>query len=438
MAASYGGRRFVCLPLHVIAKCRIPLFAGVGGPRVIGVHGSRCEVEKMASSTKSKADQRRFISVSSQVDGLHRSLPPDLFYNRKEEPIVCYAPAFGLGQFGHRTLGCSCSHSRTAEQMCRQQSRICLNAEEELAAEESLSTYCKPVELYNILQRRAIRKPSFLQRCLRYKIQAKRKRRIQVTISLPRNMNLDLHSRNLFPLYVILARPISDIALGEHAAVYGVCRAHVLTSFSEYEKKESEACFVIPEIRKLSSTHGTNLNMVLVNFGEANRTCDEKQLLDSNNGIITLPAKIEENCFWGKIPMESLCSSLEKCVTLSLGHSCEMLSTVDMHYSSLKPSFLNQDNCLNFRNQNIDSLNSYKLQISLRAQEVGARERSPYDSYTYNNVPASTLPHIIRLRTGNVLFNYRYYSNKLQKTEVTEDFSCPFCLVQCASFKGLR
>ncbi|KAG0486587.1 hypothetical protein HPP92_008682 [Vanilla planifolia] len=43
-----------------------------------------------------------------------------------------------------------------------------------------------------------------------------------------------------------------------------------------------------------------------------------------------------------------------------------------------------------------------------------------------------------RLRTGNVLFNYRYYSNKLQKTEVTEDFSCPFCLVQCASFKGLR
>ncbi|KAG0486623.1 hypothetical protein HPP92_008718 [Vanilla planifolia] len=58
MAASYGGRRFVCLPLHVIAKCRITLFAGVGGPRVIGVHGSRCEVEKMTSCTKSKADQR--------------------------------------------------------------------------------------------------------------------------------------------------------------------------------------------------------------------------------------------------------------------------------------------------------------------------------------------------------------------------------------------
>ncbi|KAJ0099066.1 hypothetical protein Patl1_19810 [Pistacia atlantica] len=42
---------------------------------------------------------------------------------------------------------------------------------------------------------------------------------------------------------------------------------------------------------------------------------------------------------------------------------------------------------------------------------------------------------VIRLRAGNVVFNYRYYNNKLQRTEVTEDFSCPFCLVKCASFK---
>ena len=41
--------------------------------------------------------------------------------------------------------------------MCRQDSRVRLSAEEEMEAEESLSIYCKPVELYNILQRRAIR-----------------------------------------------------------------------------------------------------------------------------------------------------------------------------------------------------------------------------------------------------------------------------------------
>ncbi|KAK9927665.1 hypothetical protein M0R45_024837 [Rubus argutus] len=46
--------------------------------------------------------------------------------------------------------------------------------------------------------------------------------------------------------------------------------------------------------------------------------------------------------------------------------------------------------------------------------------------------------HKRRFNAGTVIFNYRDYCNTLQKTEVTEDFSCPFCLMQCASFKGLR
>ncbi|XP_050376189.1 polycomb group protein EMBRYONIC FLOWER 2-like isoform X2 [Argentina anserina] len=46
--------------------------------------------------------------------------------------------------------------------------------------------------------------------------------------------------------------------------------------------------------------------------------------------------------------------------------------------------------------------------------------------------------HKRRFNAGTVIFNYRDYSNILQKTEVTEDFTCPFCLMQCASFKGLR
>lgn len=41
--------------------------------------------------------------------------------------------------------------------MCREDSHVYLSAEDEIAAEESLSVYCKPVELYNILQRRAIK-----------------------------------------------------------------------------------------------------------------------------------------------------------------------------------------------------------------------------------------------------------------------------------------
>ncbi|KAI5439656.1 hypothetical protein KIW84_025150 [Lathyrus oleraceus] len=50
----------------------------------------------------------------------------------------------------------------------------------------------------------------------------------------------------------------------------------------------------------------------------------------------------------------------------------------------------------------------------------------------------SALDSLDKSRAGIVIFNYRDCYNMLRKTEVTEDFSCPFCLMQCASSKGLR
>ncbi|URD87253.1 polycomb group protein EMBRYONIC FLOWER [Musa troglodytarum] len=310
--------------------------------------------------------------------------------------------------------GCSCSQSRT-DQMCRQQSRVRLTPEEQLAAEESLSVYCKPVELYNILQRRAIRNPSFLQRCLQYKIQAKRKRRIQITISLVGSLNTEIE-HHMFPFYVLLAIPVADTAIAEHSAVYRLSRPCVLANFIEFGKKDqTEASFVIPEIKKL--------------------TTDARF---RNLSIIIISKELEGNCLWGKIPVDSLCLSLEQCVTLSLGHRTDIRSAVNMQPSILEPKYLGRNDCIFIQTQNIDSVSTFQLQVSIYAQEVGASETSPYDFYSYDDIPTSSLPHIIRLRTGNVLFNYRYYNNMLQKTEVTEDFSCPFCLVKSASFKGLR
>ncbi|XP_062145815.1 polycomb group protein EMBRYONIC FLOWER 2-like isoform X1 [Alnus glutinosa] len=66
--------------------------------------------------------------------------------------------------------------------MCLQNSCVHLSVEEATAAEESLLTYCKPVELYNILRCRALHNPSFLRRCLHYKIQSRRKRRLKAGI----------------------------------------------------------------------------------------------------------------------------------------------------------------------------------------------------------------------------------------------------------------
>lgn len=47
-------------------------------------------------------------------------------------------------------------HLGSVDKMCHQNSCVHLSVEEATAAEESLLTYCKPVELYNILRCRAL------------------------------------------------------------------------------------------------------------------------------------------------------------------------------------------------------------------------------------------------------------------------------------------
>ncbi|KAB2020187.1 hypothetical protein ES319_D07G050900v1 [Gossypium barbadense] len=294
------------------------------------------------------------------------------------------------------------SYSRSTDQMCQEDSGLNLYAEEEIAAEESLSVYCKPVELYNILQRRAIRNPLFLQRCLRYKLQAKHKKRIQMTVSVPGIVNEGVLTQTVFPLYILLARLVSDVAVAEYSAVYRFRRACILTSFTGIDdSNQAQVNFILPEINKLAmEAKSGSLAILLVSF--ANGGC----------------------CLWGRIPLESLYLSWEKSPNLSSGQRSEMVLPVDLQFCLLKLK--------------CSSNSSLVLQVIISAKEVGVKEKSAYNSYTCSGVSSSSLPHIIGLRAGNVIFNYRYYNNKLQRTEVTEDFSCPFCLVKCASFKGLR
>ncbi|XXG77920.1 hypothetical protein AAC387_Pa08g1971 [Persea americana] len=338
-------------------------------------------------------------------------------------------------------LGCNCNRSRAGDQMCHQESKVHLSSEEAIAAEESLSVYCKPVELYNILQRRALRNPSFLQRCLHYKIEAKRKKRMQMTISLSGIVNAGAQAQDVLPLYVLLARAVPDNMVEKHSVAYRLSRACVLTAFSESGRERSQATFIMPELNKLlAEAKSGSLSVLLVTFGETRVSSGENNLLKDHSDLASIPSKFEGQCLWGKLPVDSLYSAWEKCASLSLGHRSEMLLTIDMWSSFLEPSCLDVDSCITFQTPHTSgTTNSLRqVKVNVLAHEVGAKERSPYESYAYNDVPTSSLSQIIRLRTGNVIFNYRYYDNTLQKTEVTEDFSCPFCLVQCASFKGLR
>ncbi|KAK7844785.1 polycomb group protein embryonic flower 2 [Quercus suber] len=275
--------------------------------------------------------------------------------------------------------------------MCRQDSRVRLSAEEEMEAEESLSIYCKPVELYNILQRRAIRNPSFLQRCLRYKIQAKHKRRIQMTISLS----------------------------ATYLAIYRFSRGCVLDSSAGVEgSTQIQAHFILPEINKLApEAKSGSLAILLVSWA-------------TSGGY----------CFWGKIPLESLYMSWESSPNFSLGQRAEIMTTVNMNSCFSKLSCLNEDKCISVQLPWVSSATPQSYADPDCVQSIPGSNLAPSTMLAFAKTRKLSIERSDprKLRAGNVIFNYRYYNNKLQRTEVTEDFSCPFCLVKCASFKGLR
>ncbi|NP_001105530.1 VEF family protein [Zea mays] len=348
-------------------------------------------------------------------------------------------PGLPLPQSLNQNIGCEYAYPGSTGQAFRQQLRTALSPDEKLTAEKDLALYCKPVELYNIIQRRAMKNPLFIQRCLLYNIHARRKKRIQITISLSGSTNTELQTHYVFPLYVLLARPTSNLSLEGHSPIYRFSRVCLLTSFSEHGNKDnSEATFIIPDVKSLSTSRACNHDIIFISCGQVGQSngednCSGNHVEDSSLQML------EGKCSWGKIPTNLLASSLESCVNLSLGHIVELASKVTMRPSFLEPKFLEQDSCLTFCSHKVDAVGSYKLQLCMSAQEAGARDMSlsPYSSYSYNDVPPSSLSDIIRLRSGNVLFNYKYYNNTMQETEVTEDFSCPFCYVRCGSFKGL-
>ncbi|KAK7344738.1 hypothetical protein VNO77_14723 [Canavalia gladiata] len=317
-----------------------------------------------------------------------------------------------------------------------------LSAEEELAAEESLSSYCKPVELYNILQRRAIGNPLFLQRCLNYKIRAKHKKRIQMTVALMRTIN---ESQNVFPMYICLARRVSDLGASEHSAEYRIGRIFIFRNFPGIDlNTQVQANFTLPEYNKLAEeARSCSLDILFVSTA----TVENSNLSSGvNANSMSLDSHLSsfesgEYCLCGKVSLESLYMAWDCFPNFRLGQRAEIMSTVDLLPCILKSDFQNEDTRVSIQVPcNLENVKntSKQVQITISAEEFGAKEKSPYLSYAGGEVPSSSLSHIDGMEEGLVMFNYRYYNNKLQRTEVTEEFTCPFCLVKCGCFKGLK
>nr|AGM15312.1 embryonic flower 2_2 [Chrysanthemum x morifolium] len=321
--------------------------------------------------------------------------------------------------------------------MCHNEARAHMSQEEQAAAEESLSVYCKPVELYNILQRRAVRNPSFIRRNLHYILQAKQKKRIQISVSISGATGDGQQTQSLFPLYVLVARPVSAAKVEtQPSAVYRFNRACKLTVVGGVETSSSgRAQFVLPEMKRLSTeVQSGSVALLLVSCAD---TTNSQGFDLTEDHMFSASLNPVGYCLFGKIPMDIFHSSWEKSPTLSLGGRAEMTSPVIMQSCYMKLRRLNGGKCVSFHfpyNSEAVSI-LQQVPVNISAEEIGAKNMLPYDAYSSNDSPKTG---ILRLRSGNVIFNYKYYNNMLQRTEVTENFSCPFCLVKCASYKGLR
>jgi hypothetical protein len=92
--------------------------------------------------------------------------------------------------------------------------------------------------------------------------------RIQITISLPGSNNKELQAQNIFPLYVLFARPTSNVPIEGHSPIYRFSQARLLTSFNDSGNNDrAEATFVIPDLETLIATQAYGLTFILVSRG---------------------------------------------------------------------------------------------------------------------------------------------------------------------------
>ncbi|KAM1990106.1 hypothetical protein ACFX15_031399 [Malus domestica] len=160
--------------------------------------------------------------------------------------------------------------------MCRQNSCAHVPVEEAVAIDESLLIYCKPVELYNILRSRALHNPLFLRRCLRYKIQARRRKRSRagVVIFNYRDYNNMLRKTEVtedFSCPFCLMQCASFKVTGEYQAVNVSVKVELLRS-------ETVADGVVPQLqtfffcsrsrKRRPKNHGQLENHVNIQFLE--------------------------------------------------------------------------------------------------------------------------------------------------------------------------
>ncbi|KAF1878637.1 hypothetical protein Lal_00047308 [Lupinus albus] len=293
--------------------------------------------------------------------------------------------------------------------------------EDMVAPKDSFTLYCQLMELYNFLMHRAKENPTFLNRCLDYRIKAKHKR-IKMKVSM--SLRID-ETENVLPLYICLARQTPNNRDAEYSADYRISRIFKFEDFPEIDgDAEVQAKFKLPEVNKLAQEAKSGSLYLMVFTTVKNRNSSS----EANGNLVPSDESIAgELCLCGKASLEFLYCAWDCSPSFVSGQGAEIVMAID-----LIPCFLK---CVE-KDKNISvqaPCNSYfettlkKLQILVSAEEYGAKERLPYFTYSSRDILSPSLARLIR-----------YCHNTLRKTEVTSDFACPLCLVRCGSYKGVR
>ncbi|XP_020232863.1 polycomb group protein EMBRYONIC FLOWER 2 [Cajanus cajan] len=224
--------------------------------------------------------------------------------------------------------------------------------------------------------------PLFLKRCLRYKIEAKRKKRIQMTVLFARRIT---EKQNVFPIYVCLARRISDDGTSRHSAVYQIGRIFIFRNSPGIDlNTQVQANFTLPEINKLAEEAKSDSLVILFISTLTGGNSNLSSGVDSNSMPSDLShlALFESGkyCLCGKVSLESIYLILKHMPNFRLGQSVSIMSNVDLLPCILKSDFLNEGTRISIQiPSNFENMGTSKqLQISISAEEFGAKEQSPY------------------------------------------------------------
>ncbi|KAH1139052.1 hypothetical protein AAZX31_10G183300 [Glycine max] len=319
-----------------------------------------------------------------------------------------------------------------------------LSEEEKLAAIESLTVYCRPIELYNIIKSRTKKKPLYLRRCMDYHIKAKRKKRLVLTASLSWK---DDDNRALFPLCVCLGRldPNTEARSAQRYHVGKISSFKGLSGVDGKGNTQLEVNFMLPEFDKLAGEVSTAKYWFLV-FASAGNPISLSRANSS-----PWPVEVSSNeswggerCLYGKVSLNFHQDNGNVFPYFLLRKPGKIKIEMNLHPCILT---YHLQYCIQRKSKIIsiqDSRNSKakleQFEVSFCLEEFGAREKS--SSQTNTSTEVSWIPpsssQILWSKEGNVVFCYRYYNNKLHRTEVTENFSCTICLDRCASYKGLK